>query len=38
MMDTGTIINLLIYLLAFAIIGYMCLDAYRVSKLKKSGE
>jgi hypothetical protein len=37
-MDTGSIINLSIYLLAFAIIGYMLFDAYRVSKLKKSGE
>jgi large-conductance mechanosensitive channel len=37
-MEYGTIINLLIYFLAFAIIAYMCIDAYRVSKLKKSGE
>lgn len=32
------IVNLIIYLLAFAIIAYMCIDTYRVSKLKKSGE
>ena len=29
-----TIINLLIYLVAFAIMGYMCLDALRVSRRK----
>jgi len=37
-MDTGSIVNLLIYLLAFAIIGYMIFDAYKVSKIKRSGE
>lgn len=36
--EPTNLINLGIYLLAFLIIAYMCWDAYRVSKLKKSGE